>query len=146
MHPLTPLGKLTVSVWRQSLLIKHDTAQAVSSCAQAAPLLDNIVFSAIKKGFGGRLRFVVSGGAPLGSSVQEYLQIVLCCPILQGYGLTETCAALSSSLVHSLNDFLRNSLLEMLSLIEVRRAAVAKWQVYVSSIRCVFKPRRNVWP
>jgi len=50
------------------------------------------VFSAIKKGFGGRLRFVVSGGAPLGSSVQEFLQIVLCCPILQGYGLTETCA------------------------------------------------------
>ncbi len=59
--------------------------------SQAAPLLDNIVFSAIKKGFGGRLRFVVSGGAPLGSSVQEFLQIVLCCPILQGYGLTETC-------------------------------------------------------
>ncbi len=57
---------------------------------QAAPLLDNIVFNSVRQGFGGRLRFVVSGGAPLARRVQDYLQIALCCPVLQGYGLTET--------------------------------------------------------
>lgn len=63
---------------------------------QAAPLLDNIVFKSVKQGFGGKLRFVVSGGAPLARRVQDYLQIALCCPVLQGYGLTETCAPQNS--------------------------------------------------
>ena len=60
------------------------------SYLQAAPWLDSVVFDSVRKGFGGRLRFVVSGGAPLAGRVQEYLQIALCCPVLQGYGLTET--------------------------------------------------------
>lgn len=51
------------------------------------------MFDSVRKGFGGRLRFVVSGGAPLAGRVQDYLQIALCCPVLQGYGLTETCVA-----------------------------------------------------
>lgn len=59
-------------------------------CPQAAPWLDALVFNSVKKGFGGRMRFVVSGGAPLSAKVQEFLQITLCCPVLQGYGLTET--------------------------------------------------------
>lgn len=64
-----------------------------TSYLQAAPWLDSVVFDSVRKGFGGRLRFVVSGGAPLAGRVQEYLQIALCCPVLQGYGLTETCVS-----------------------------------------------------
>ena len=104
----------------------HKTHALRAAMSQAAPLLDNIVFSAIKKGFGGRLRFVVSGGAPLGSSVQEFLQIVLCCPILQGYGLTETCGPVSrqlhaaSSRMHAHMDdpsvpSLRNSFMQVIA-------------------------------
>jgi acyl-CoA synthetase (AMP-forming)/AMP-acid ligase II len=55
-----------------------------------------VVFDSVRKGFGGRLRFVVSGGAPLAGRVQEYLQIALCCPVLQGYGLTETCVRVAA--------------------------------------------------
>lgn len=48
------------------------------------------------------MRFVVSGGAPLSAKVQEFLQITLCCPVLQGYGLTETCARPSVITCHFL--------------------------------------------
>lgn len=40
---------------------------------------------------GGRLRFIASGGAPLNPETQRFMNICFCCPVLQGYGLTETC-------------------------------------------------------
>eukprot|EP00668_Euglena_longa_P036986 GGOE01047584.1.p1 GENE.GGOE01047584.1~~GGOE01047584.1.p1 ORF type:complete len:706 (-),score=212.52 GGOE01047584.1:961-3036(-) len=42
---------------------------------------------------GGRLRMVVSGGGPLSMETQRFMNIVFCCPVGQGYGLTETCGA-----------------------------------------------------
>lgn len=51
-----------------------------------------IVFSKTKESLGGRVRLIVSGGAPLSASTQEFLKICFCCPVMQGYGLTETCA------------------------------------------------------
>ncbi|BDA46672.1 Long chain acyl-CoA synthetase 3 [Coccomyxa sp. Obi] len=60
---------------------------------RATPLLDKYLFNTFKKAFGGRVRFIVSGGAPLSTHVEEYLKVTLCTPVFQGYGLTETCAA-----------------------------------------------------
>ena len=36
---------------------------------------------------------MLSGGAPLNSDTQRFMNICFCCPIIQGYGLTETCGA-----------------------------------------------------
>ncbi len=59
---------------------------------QATPLFDRIVFSKIKERLGGRVKIIVSGGAPLAPHVEEFLKITMCAPVVQGYGLTETCA------------------------------------------------------
>jgi hypothetical protein len=44
---------------------------------------------------GGNLRLVISGSAPLTPDVQSFVRSVLGCPVVQGYGLTETCAGCS---------------------------------------------------
>ena len=36
---------------------------------------------------------LLSGGAPLSAATQRFMNICLCCPVGQGYGLTETCGA-----------------------------------------------------
>ena len=41
---------------------------------------------------GGELRMMLSGGAPLSPETEEFMNVCFCCPIGQGYGLTETCA------------------------------------------------------
>nr|CAG8641383.1 9322_t:CDS:2 [Entrophospora candida] len=51
---------------------------------------DVLVFNKIKEQTGGRLRYALSGGAPISKETQEFLCITLC-PILQGYGMTESC-------------------------------------------------------
>ncbi|KAJ7296532.1 hypothetical protein O6H91_Y117700 [Diphasiastrum complanatum] len=61
--------------------------------AKASPLFDRLVFSKVKQGLGGRVRVVVSGAAPLAPHVEEFLRVVTCAYVVQGYGLTETCAA-----------------------------------------------------
>jgi long-chain acyl-CoA synthetase len=60
---------------------------------KASPIFDLLLFNKVKRALGGRVRIVISGAAPLSSHVEEYLRVVMCAPILQGYGLTETCAA-----------------------------------------------------
>ena len=60
---------------------------------QSSPLLDRVVFSKIAAKMGGRVRYLLSGGAPLSQDTQRFINVVFCTPVLQGYGLTETLAA-----------------------------------------------------
>ncbi len=60
---------------------------------QAAPFFDKLVFSKIKLRLGGRVKLIVTGGAPLARHVEDFLKVTMCCPVVQGYGLTETCGA-----------------------------------------------------
>ncbi|KAG0037033.1 long-chain fatty acid-CoA ligase [Podila clonocystis] len=53
-------------------------------------VFDAVVFNKVKQQTGGRLRFALSGGAPISQETQRFLTTALC-PILQGYGMTESC-------------------------------------------------------
>ena len=53
-------------------------------------LADRLVFAKWREGIGGRLRYFVSGGAPL-SQTLSYSFLGAGIKILQGYGMTETC-------------------------------------------------------
>jgi long-chain acyl-CoA synthetase len=59
-------------------------------------LADSLVYSKIRAGTGGKLRVVMSGGAPLSKSLGEFFWAIGI-PIYQGYGLTETSPVLSSN-------------------------------------------------
>ncbi|XP_048838920.1 long-chain-fatty-acid--CoA ligase 4-like isoform X2 [Brienomyrus brachyistius] len=58
-----------------------------------APLCNILLFKKVKALLGGNVRMMLSGGAPLSSATQRFMNVCFCCPIGQGYGLTETCGA-----------------------------------------------------
>merc|ERR1712127_214138 len=59
------------------------------------PLFKALVFKKFAAALGGRLRFALSGGGPLHSDVQDFTRTCFGITIVQGYGLTETCAGLT---------------------------------------------------
>ena len=64
-------------------------------------IYDKLVFNKVKEMVGGRVRFMVTGSAPIDRDVIDFLKICFCCPIIEGYGQTETTAA---SFLTSKND------------------------------------------
>ncbi len=88
--------------WRQKLFAwALDTgkrsAELRDKGERVPPLLElqqdvasKLVFSKWRAGVGGRMRYFVSGGAPL-SPALSYAFIAADIPVLQGYGMTEAC-------------------------------------------------------
>ncbi|KAI5340038.1 hypothetical protein L3X38_019312 [Prunus dulcis] len=58
---------------------------------------DAVVFTKIRSILGGRIRFMLCGGAPLSAESQRFINICMGAPIGQGYGLTETFAGATFS-------------------------------------------------
>jgi hypothetical protein len=61
----------------------HKCLQQSVLRAQATPVFDKVVFSKIKARLGGRVKLIVSGGAPLAGHVEEFLKITMCAPVVQ---------------------------------------------------------------
>jgi len=55
------------------------------------PLLDKFIFKKLRDQTGGRVRIMLSGGAPISRETHEFLRVCFGCPVIQGYGLTESC-------------------------------------------------------
>ncbi|TPP60537.1 Long-chain-fatty-acid--CoA ligase [Fasciola gigantica] len=62
-------------------------------------LLDYLFFRQIRKQIGDRVKVVVSGSAPLQPEVLNFLKAAFSCPVLEGYGSTETGGLVCYSLI-----------------------------------------------
>ncbi|KAI8901832.1 hypothetical protein BC833DRAFT_521720 [Globomyces pollinis-pini] len=56
---------------------------------------DSLVFNNMKQVFGGRVRIICSGSAPISSDILNFYRILISGPVCEGYGQTETCAAVT---------------------------------------------------
>ncbi|XP_023327811.1 long-chain-fatty-acid--CoA ligase 4 [Eurytemora carolleeae] len=54
------------------------------------PIVDRIVFNKIKALLGGRMRFAITGGAPLSPETHDFIRVCLGLTLVQGYSMTET--------------------------------------------------------
>ncbi|CAB4055517.1 ACSL [Lepeophtheirus salmonis] len=61
------------------------------------PLLNKTLFRKVRYFIGGRVRLLISGGAPISHDTQSVSRTALCVPVLQGYGLTELTGGVTMS-------------------------------------------------
>lgn len=54
---------------------------------------DFLLFGKAKALLGGQVRHMLTGSAPIDKAVLDFLKICFCCPMQEGYGLTETSAS-----------------------------------------------------
>ncbi len=74
-------------------------AQRGAIASMLLPLLDHLVGKKIRARFGGRMRVLFSGGAPLSGEVADFFEAIGL-PILEGYGLSESAPLLTANPMH----------------------------------------------
>lgn len=98
METIAKESELKKKVFEWALYVSNAYYQKISNDQAPSPYLIlqknlayKLVFEKIYNRFGGRIRFLVSGGAPLSPEIMTFLQNANL-TILEGYGLTETIA------------------------------------------------------
>ncbi len=94
------VSKIKKKIFDEALAAAHKI-NYYRQTGQVAPLfealkyeaLSKLAFSPVRQAFGGRLRFAISGGAPLSSELEKFFSH-MGIQIFEGYGLTETFAAI----------------------------------------------------
>ncbi|KAI3448068.1 hypothetical protein Pfo_004733 [Paulownia fortunei] len=100
MDKISAGGLLRKSLFQLAYYYKMRNLEKGLKQDEASPLLDKLVFDKIKQGFGGRVRLMLSGAAPLPKHIEEFLWVTCGCLFSQGYGLTESCAGCFTSIAN----------------------------------------------
>lgn len=91
------LFNTALSVGKQAAEYRHHGKSVPPQLAVPMALFRRLVFARITALFGGRLRYLISGGAPLPKEIFRFLAAAEV-PIVEGYGLTEAAPVVSVNL------------------------------------------------
>ncbi|KAK4437813.1 Long chain acyl-CoA synthetase 2 [Sesamum alatum] len=100
MDKISASGALRKSLFQIAYNYKLRNLEKGLRQDEASPFFDRLVFDKIKQGFGGRVRLMLSGAAPLPKHIEEFLRVTCCCVLSQGYGLTESCSGCFTSIAN----------------------------------------------
>jgi long-chain acyl-CoA synthetase len=112
------LIKWALSLGKRAPIAPNDSTLSKQLYRAELRAADRLVYSKIRRRFGGRLRMLISGAAPLPPEVQAFFE-TLGLTIIEGYGLTETCAPVACN---TLADNRLGTVGKALSGIEVKTA------------------------
>ena len=86
--PVRKMFYLALGMGSRAAELRRDGKPVPGRIASPLRFFDRILFSKIRERLGGRLRFPISGAAPLSKDLAEFYEAIGM-PILEGYGLTE---------------------------------------------------------
>ncbi|XP_006183571.2 long-chain-fatty-acid--CoA ligase 5 [Camelus ferus] len=83
----TPLKKFLLN-----LAISCKLSEVKRGIIRRDSFWDKLIFSKIQESLGGKVRFLVTGAAPISSPVLTFLRAAMGCPVFEAYGQTECTA------------------------------------------------------
>jgi long-chain acyl-CoA synthetase len=101
-------------------------------------ILDSIVFSKVREATGGKLRIAFNGGGPISKDTLKFISHAIC-PLISGYGLTETVAA---GAIQDPLKWFPNALGEPPSSIEIKLVDFADAGYFATNKPC---PQGEIW-
>ncbi|KAM4526041.1 long-chain-fatty-acid--CoA ligase 5 isoform 1-T1 [Fundulus diaphanus] len=84
--------------WLLNFATARKYAEVKDGIIRKNSIWDKLVFNKVQESLGGRVRFMVTGAAPISPSVLSFLRAALGCQIFEGYGQTECAAACTFTL------------------------------------------------
>jgi long-chain acyl-CoA synthetase len=97
MGKISNAGFIGRTIFERALSVKlqnyHNYGQITHS------IYDRLVFNKIKAALGGRVKLIVTGAAPISRDLKAFSQVAFCCPIIEGYGLTESSGSCCLSMI-----------------------------------------------
>lgn len=78
---------------RFDLALEEKVKNLKTKSTYTHPVWDSVLLSDFRYFFGGRVRLMVTGSAPIAQEVLDFMKTALSCPIIEGYGQTESSAA-----------------------------------------------------
>lgn len=98
VHLMRPLKRnlfhFAIEIGREFISRRYINPKPLGLLGLKYRFFDWLVFSKIRKRFGGRLKYFISGGAPLDKAINEFMWVIGI-PTFEGYGLTETSPAVT---------------------------------------------------
>ncbi|KAJ1913667.1 long-chain fatty acid-CoA ligase [Mycoemilia scoparia] len=92
LHTVQEKGRLMSGIFGTAVFLKSILA---NSHLPTFPI--DFLFKRVRDQLGGRLKFIITGGAPISKETQRFLDLTLC-PVIQGYGMTETSGLISAQM------------------------------------------------
>ncbi|XP_068607219.1 long-chain-fatty-acid--CoA ligase 1a [Brachionichthys hirsutus] len=89
----TPLKK-----WLLDFAFRRKEAELKNGVVRQTSMWDKLIFRKVQASLGGRVRLIITGAAPVSSTVLTFLRAALGCQFYEGYGQTECTAGCTMSM------------------------------------------------